>query len=222
MLEFELVIANGTVLSVSESTYPDLFTSLKGGGNNFGIVTNYRLQAHPQGNVWGGNVAYLRTPSVDKALLQAVRDFTEYSEDPKAAVIVTAERANLNLVDSWILFLFYDGPVVPPGIFDNFTSIGLGPITNTFHQRTYADLMAFSNWVIVPASVIDIGTETIPLPSAANSVEVMEGLHNHWRNVTSTVLDVPGVIASIAWQVRSSLQEFISVVTNNTSPSLRA
>jgi len=204
VLEYELVVANGTILTVSEDSHPDLFASMKGGGNNFGVVTNYRLQAHPQGNVWGGNVVYLRTPSVDVALLHAVRDFTEYSDDPKAAVIVTAERVNLNLVDSWILFLFYDGPVVPPGIFDNFTQIGLGPITNTFHERTYADLMAFSNWVLVPASVIDIGTETIPLPSVANSVEVLEELHAHWRNVSSTVvLDVPGVVASIAWQVRS-------------------
>jgi len=202
VLEYELVVANGSVVTVSETTDSDLFTSLKGGGNNFGIIANYRLQAHPQGNVWGGNVVYIRTPAVDAALLQAVRDFTEYSEDPKAAVIVTAERANVNIIDSWILFLFYDGPVVPPGTFENFTSIGLGPLTNTCRERTYADLIAFSNWVLIPASVIDIGTETIPLPSHANSVEVMEGLHAHWRNVSSSVLDVPGIVASIAWQVR--------------------
>jgi len=219
VLEYELVVANGTIVTVSEASHPDLFASLKGGGNNFGVVTNYRLQAQPQGNVWGGNVVYIRTPDVDVALVHAVRDFTEYSDDPKAAVIVTAERANLDIIDSWILFLFYDGPVVPPGIFDNFTKIGLGPITNTFRERTYADLMAFSNWVLVPASVIDIGTETIPLPSVENSVEVLEGLHAHWRNVSSTVLDVPGIVASIAWQVNHSMISSHDKIANITSLS---
>jgi hypothetical protein len=28
----------------------------------------------------------------------------------------------------------------------------------------------------------------------------MEGLHAHWRNISSTTLLVPGIVASIAWQ----------------------
>lgn len=201
MLEYELVLANGTIAYVSESTQPDLFKSLKGGGNNFGIVTNYHLQAHPQGDVFGGNLVFIRGPNTDSQMLKAVRDFAEYNTDEKAAVIVTAERANVDIVDSWILFLFYDGPVVPPGMFDNFTTIDGGPLLNTCRVRTYADLMAFSNWVIVKASVVDIGTETIPVPSASNGVEVMEGIHNFWRNMSGTTLAELGIVASIAWQV---------------------
>jgi len=197
--EFEIVLANGTIAHVSGTSHPDLFKALKGGGNNFGIITNYKLQAYRQGNVWGGNLVFLQSTQTDKKILKAVRDFTEYNTDDKAAVIVTAERSTVDLIDSWILFLFYDGPVVPPGIFDNFTSIPV-PVVNTFRQRTYADLMAFSNWVIVKASVVDIATETIPNPSVANSVKVMEGLHAHWRNISSTTLAIPGIVASIAWQ----------------------
>lgn len=143
-------------------------------------------------------MVYLRTPAKDKKLLKAVRDFTEYNTDPKAAVIVTAERANLNAVDSWIIFLFYDGPSPPAGIFDDF--IDANPTLNTCREQTYAELMAGSNWVIVKAEVVDIATETIPLPSAENEVTVMEGLHSHWRNITDTQLLEPGIVASIAWQ----------------------
>lgn len=198
VLEYTLVLANGTIAQVTSTSNPDLFKALKGGGNNFGVVTNYRLQAHRQGLIWGGNLVFLHTPATASKLLKAVRDFTEYNDDDKAAVIVTAERANVNAVDSWILFLFYDSPTIPAGFFNNFTDIG--PTLNTFRQRTYADLMAFSNWVVVKASVVDIATETIPLPSSANAVEVMEGLHAHWRNISSTTLLVPGIVASIAWQ----------------------
>jgi hypothetical protein len=53
---------------------------------------------------------------------------------------------------------------------------------------------------VIKGNVVDIATETIPLPSSANAVEVMEGLHDHWRNVSGTTLLVPGIVASIAWQ----------------------
>jgi hypothetical protein len=198
VLEYEIVFANGTIGHIATDNHPDLFKALKGGGNNFGIVTNYKLQAYRQGNIWGGNLVYVRTPKKDKQLLQAVRDWTEYNEDDKAAVIVTAERANINIVDSWIIFLFYDGPSPPAGLFKNFTDVN--PLLDTTRTRTYADLMALSNWVVIKGNVVDIATETIPVPSSANAVEVMEGLHAHWRNISSTTLLVPGIVASIAWQ----------------------
>ncbi|CAO2650291.1 Nn.00g015830.m01.CDS01 [Neocucurbitaria sp. VM-36] len=198
VLEYEVVFSNGTIGHINGDNHPDIFRALKGGGNNFGVVTNYRLQAHRQGNIWGGNLVFLRTPQKDKKLLQAVRDWTEYNEDEKAAVIVTAERANVNVVDSWIIFLFYDGPSPPADLFKNFTDVN--PLLDTTRTRTYADLMALSNWVVIKGSVVDIATETIPLPSASNQVKVMEELHDHWRNISSTTLLVPGIVASIAWQ----------------------
>lgn len=194
VLEYTMVFANGTIGRINVDNYPDLFTALKGGGNNYGVITNYRLQARQQGLVWGGNLVYLRTPEKDKKLLKAVRDFTEYNEDEKAAVIVTAERTNINLVDTWIIFLFYDGPIPPAGMFSDF--IEAGSTLDTTRTRTYADLMALSNWVIVKASVVDISTETIPLPSSANAEEIMEGLHSHWRNVSDTTLLVPGIVST--------------------------
>jgi len=141
---------------------------------------------------------FLRTPQKDAKLLRAVRDFTEYNTDPKAAVIVTAERTNVDVVDSWIIFLFYDGPTPPAGMFDNFTDVN--PLLDTTRTRTYADLMAYSNWVVLKGFVVDIATETVPIPKAADVEEVFGGLHNHWRNVTDTTLLEPGIVASIAWQ----------------------
>lgn len=199
-ISYEVVLASGTIVTASDTSHPDLFLALKGGGNNFGVVTNYKLQGHPQGDVYGGNLVFLRTPSLDEALLKAVRDFTEHNTDDKAAVIVTAERTNVNLLDSWILFLFYDGPNPPAGTFDRFTS--LHPLANTARTRTYADLMAFSNWVVLKGFQVQIGTETIPLPSAAHADEVLvDGIHAHWRNMTGGgTLLVPGIVASIAYQ----------------------
>ncbi|KAL2258814.1 hypothetical protein VTK26DRAFT_7730 [Humicola hyalothermophila] len=202
VVSYEVVLANGTITTASATSHPDLFRALKGGGNNFGIVTNYRLRARPQGQVYGGNLAFLRSPAMDRALLRAVRDFTEHNTDDRAAVIVTAERVTANLLDSWILFLFYDGPAPPAGLFANFTSLKPA-IANTLRARSYADLMAASNWVVLRGFQVLIGTETVPLPRADRADELLlDGIHAHWRNVTGegTTLLVPGLVASIAYQ----------------------
>ncbi|KAK9420837.1 putative FAD-binding PCMH-type domain-containing protein [Seiridium unicorne] len=197
VIEYEIVLANGTVTTVSATQNPDLFKALKGGGNNFGVVTTYVLQTYRQGDIYGGNLVFDRTPETDTALLKAVRDFTEYNEDDTAAVIVTAERSTANAIDSWIIFIFYDGTVPPEETFKNFTDVG--PTLNTLRTQTYAELIGGSNWVIVKASVVDISTETIPIPSAENG-DFIDELHAHWRNVSGTVQLEPGIVASIAYQ----------------------
>jgi len=47
VVSFELVTADGAVLRVSESEHPDLFWGLRGGGGNFGIVTEFEFRLHP-------------------------------------------------------------------------------------------------------------------------------------------------------------------------------
>lgn len=103
MLEFTLVLPNASVVAVREDNHPDLFLSLKGGGNNYGIVTSFLLQAYPQGDVWGGNLWFDETDKTTPKVLQAVRDFTEYNTDPKAGIIVTSERTLATLVQLWIV-----------------------------------------------------------------------------------------------------------------------
>lgn len=50
VVEYELVLASGKIVDVNKDSYPDLFPALKGGGNNFGIVTRYALKTFPLGN----------------------------------------------------------------------------------------------------------------------------------------------------------------------------
>lgn len=51
LLEAELVLANGTIVTASSDNHPDLLKVLKAGGPNVGIVTAYTLRAHPVGEV---------------------------------------------------------------------------------------------------------------------------------------------------------------------------
>ncbi|KAF4123099.1 FAD/FMN-containing dehydrogenase [Geosmithia morbida] len=198
VLEYEVVLADGSVVTASASSHPDLYVALKGGGNNFGVVTAYTVQAYRQGSVYGGNLVFQHTDATAARLLQAVRDFTEYNDDDRAAVIVTAERAALNAVDTWILFVFYDGADPPADLFANFTDAG--PFLNTLRVRSYASMINLSNWVVVQASTVDISTETIPIPSHDDGPDFLGDIHSFWRSTTSSVMSVPGIVASIAYQ----------------------
>ena len=55
----QVVLANGTIINVSQKTYPDLYFALRGGGNNFGIVTRFDLEAYRYGLLWGGTNVFL-------------------------------------------------------------------------------------------------------------------------------------------------------------------
>ena len=54
----EVVLANGTITTASETLNPDLYYALRGGGNNFGIVTNFIVRKFPQGPVFTGMTSY--------------------------------------------------------------------------------------------------------------------------------------------------------------------
>ncbi|KAJ4376095.1 hypothetical protein N0V83_001376 [Neocucurbitaria cava] len=59
---YELVTASGLILTVSQTPYPDLYWALRGGGNNFGIVTQFNVATIPRApTMWGGMRTYLAT-----------------------------------------------------------------------------------------------------------------------------------------------------------------
>lgn len=54
LLEADMVLADGSFVTVNEDHYSDLFWAIRGGGGNFGVVTSFKFQAHPVKNVYGG------------------------------------------------------------------------------------------------------------------------------------------------------------------------
>ncbi|KAF2637150.1 FAD-binding domain-containing protein [Massarina eburnea CBS 473.64] len=54
IVNFEVVLANGTVVHANENENADLLWALRGGNNNFGVVTRIDMQTFEQGPFFGG------------------------------------------------------------------------------------------------------------------------------------------------------------------------
>jgi hypothetical protein len=54
VLAFEVVLADGSIVNASEKDNPKLWRALKGGGNNFGVVTSFTLRSFASTDVWSG------------------------------------------------------------------------------------------------------------------------------------------------------------------------
>ncbi|CAL1714340.1 unnamed protein product [Somion occarium] len=196
IVAFELVLPDGTVTEVTQTSNPDLFFALKGGYNNFGIVTKFTFKAFPQGQVWGGLIT-ITGDHLDKVNAATVKFGSEIS-DPKAAILPT-----YNFVlgaPGMSLILFYDGPSPPAGIFDDFLAIP--HFTKDISTRSFLSLVKTA-----PAN-ITAGTRAI-----FNTVPVLD--------YTPQFLDAV-VNETIFWGTRLSLASatFISFDVEPFLPSL--
>ena len=76
----EVVTADGTVLHASETDNPDLLWAIRGGGGNFGVVTEFEFQLHPVGPILQLGL-FLFRPDQGKEMFQFARDFVETLPD---------------------------------------------------------------------------------------------------------------------------------------------
>jgi hypothetical protein len=76
----EVVTADGRVLHASESDNPDLFWALRGGGGNFGVITEFEFGLHRVGPILQLGL-FMFSPDQGGDLFRFARDFVETLPD---------------------------------------------------------------------------------------------------------------------------------------------
>jgi FAD binding domain-containing protein/berberine-like enzyme len=95
LLSAQVVLADGRIVTASADEEPDLFWALRGGGGNFGVVTEFTFQGRPVTTIVGGPTFWAIEDT--EALLAAYREWV-----PTAPRNVTA------------FFAFHTVPPGPP------------------------------------------------------------------------------------------------------------
>ncbi|KAI9699452.1 MAG: hypothetical protein M1836_003063 [Candelina mexicana] len=129
---YQVVLADGKIVDINQKSNPDLYFALRGGGNNFGIVTRFDLDTYEQGLLWGGIQVFPSTLNV--SINKAFETFNANAEkDPSAALILSYSysfKAN-----TYFATTVYDYalPTVFPPIFEDFKKIASNntPILDT-------------------------------------------------------------------------------------------
>src|SRR3954454_21647545 len=82
----DVVTADGRLVHATETENADLLWGLRGGGGNFGIVTQFELELHPLGPiVYAGPIFYPAEAAGD--LLRVFRDWAESAPDEITGIV---------------------------------------------------------------------------------------------------------------------------------------
>ena len=76
LLAVDMVLADGSFATADAAHHPDLFWAVRGGGGNFGVVTQFTFRLHPVSTVIAGPIFYAieDAPAVMKAYETFITD----------------------------------------------------------------------------------------------------------------------------------------------------
>jgi FAD/FMN-containing dehydrogenase len=101
LISAELVLADGRKLRADANQNQDLFWALRGGGGNFGVVTEYEFQLHPVGpEVFAGLMVFPFEQA--KAVLQQYRGFVEAAPEELTVWVVLRQAPPLPFLPAGI------------------------------------------------------------------------------------------------------------------------
>ncbi|KAF1987396.1 FAD-binding domain-containing protein [Aulographum hederae CBS 113979] len=183
VVAFETVVANASIVSVTRENNPDLMRAMRGGGSQFGIVTQFTLQTYPVGKIWAGIRMY--GAQQQKEVFEGLHDFIEKNNVNKKAAIIFTASPTAKGSDGYRVFFFYDGPTPPNGTFGRLGDVK--PTLDLTAQMTYGDFLGAN----MPPELDDMGQpamrtsfRSVTLPRIPNEPGWYAQIENTFSNIT--------------------------------------
>ena len=196
------MLANGSIVDANATSNPDLYRALKGGSNNYGVVTRFDLRAVETGLFWGG-IAFYNVSSLP-ALVKAYTDFSrsEHYNPASQITLLHGIHENTSIV---MMHQHYTEPVASPpeAVFTNFS----GDVMNTYRVDSLL------NFTIELAAPTDNGTvrKAFVTTTFKNNAENLQGFVDLCNATIASLISIPEL------QFISSYQPFGQYISSHAN-----
>ncbi|PYI13628.1 putative FAD-binding oxidoreductase [Aspergillus violaceofuscus CBS 115571] len=185
VVRYDVVLGNGTQVIADKFTNRDLFWALKGGANNFGLVTKFTLKTYHMPNV-STTIQTFEETEVYDFIKAAVALSRLDDRDPIAAGgILTIQHNVTTKAVSASLMGVQEGISNPPSQFANFTAIE-GPIK--MHNVT--TMLQWTEDKDTPNQMFRIAFSAHSIVPNANR---LYEIYQAWKTSVETLSDVQGI-----------------------------
>lgn len=123
VVNYEVVLASGEIINANASENSDLWIALRGGSNNFGIVTRFDMRTFKQGPFWGGSVYNFpaRFPRQMEALVNEIRK--PNASDETQTMVSIGYAAAFGMIACQNQVYYTKGATETPPVLEPFTTI---------------------------------------------------------------------------------------------------
>ncbi|KAL3461945.1 hypothetical protein BJX64DRAFT_260013 [Aspergillus heterothallicus] len=143
LLSAKVVLADGSIVTASESDNADLFWGLRGAGYNFGVVVEFTFQAYEQSTpVYAGIVAF--TPDKVESVISVLNTLLTDKPDPRSGAITIFARPPGAPVPMVNVLVFYNGSE-SEGNTRFADLLSLDPVVNMISMIPYSQVNALQN-----------------------------------------------------------------------------
>jgi FAD/FMN-containing dehydrogenase len=196
VLAFEVVTADGAIVTASADERPELFWALRGGGGNFGVVTAISYKAHRLTTVLGGMLLFPLAAA--PMALRMYRELTSTAPDELLAHCVLATVPEFG--PAMIVQVVYSGEDLAEGerLLAPLRSFGPPPV-DLIAARSYAETYMMLTPPIPPGASWFDTSYTLERPSDAALDELFATAMDRPTPMTQVVIhQVHGAAARVA------------------------
>ncbi|TGO54056.1 hypothetical protein BCON_0113g00160 [Botryotinia convoluta] len=188
---YEVVLADGSIVKANCSRNRNLWQALKGYSNNFGIVTRFDIRTFPQENFLGGCIVY--DISTLDSQLKGFADLLE-NFDPYAAIMMSISWNQKRNGYSIFNNLEYTKNDTSPKSLKPFLD-AKSQYLNTMRLSNLADFTTETGKYAAPGLRNQFATTTF-----GGSLEFLQNVHSIWRSSIPAISSIVGVNWAMAIQ----------------------
>jgi FAD/FMN-containing dehydrogenase len=107
LVSAQVALPSGELVTASGNEHPDLFWALRGGGGNFGVVTEFVFQAYPLDGALFGSIHY--TPGDEATVLKGWRDVMRDAPEQLNATFISTPAFGPTIPADTVVKAFWPG-----------------------------------------------------------------------------------------------------------------